>query len=140
MNGVPNSPINRYHQVDGVVIENNTLDGVAAIELAEGSDKERSAFPINTTFANNLVIGSGAETPFNLYDDMSGISHSARITPISRRRLRSHPGFPFCRTADLRRTRLGHPGPSASANLRPASLGIPRPVPLRHSMAERSSL
>lgn len=79
MNGVPNSPINRYHQVDGVVIENNTLDGVAAIELAEGSDKERSAFPINTTFANNLVIGSGAETPFNLYDDMSGISFKDNV-------------------------------------------------------------
>ena len=25
MNGVPDSPINKYHQVDGALIENNTL-------------------------------------------------------------------------------------------------------------------
>ncbi|MEM1390770.1 MAG: polysaccharide lyase 6 family protein [Pseudomonadota bacterium] len=73
MNGVPDSPINRYHQVNGAVIENNTFDQVAAIELAEGSDKERSATPINSIFANNIIIGSGDTTPFNLYDDMSGI-------------------------------------------------------------------
>lgn len=79
MNGVPDSPINRYHQVDGAVIENNTFESIAAIELGEGSDKERSAVPINTVFANNIVVGSEAETPFNIYDDMSGISFEGNI-------------------------------------------------------------
>ena len=80
MNGVPNSPINRYHQVDGAVIENNTFDQVSTIELGEGSDSERSAVPINSVFANNTVIGSRDQTPFNLYDDMSGITFANNVT------------------------------------------------------------
>lgn len=80
MNGVPNSPINRYHQVDGAVIENNTFDQVSTIELGEGSDSERSAVPINSVFENNTVIGSRDRTPFNLYDDMSGISFVDNVT------------------------------------------------------------
>lgn len=73
MNGVPNSPINRYHQVKDTVIENNTLIDVDNINLAAGSDKERSATPQNTTFKHNLVIHS-ARQPFKLFDDVSGIS------------------------------------------------------------------
>lgn len=80
MNGVPNSPINRYHQVDGALIENNTFDNVGTIELGEGSDTERSAVPINSNFQNNIVIGSRDITPFNLYDDMSGIAFAGNYT------------------------------------------------------------
>lgn len=76
MNGVPNSPINRYHQVDGAVIENNTFDNVRAIELGEGSDAERTAVPINSVFKDNLIVGEQTAGPFNLYDDMSGIEFS----------------------------------------------------------------
>ena len=74
MNGVPNSPINRYHQVDNAVIEGNVFDGVAAIELGEGSDAERTAVPVNSVFRQNVVIGREGKTPFSLYDDMSGIA------------------------------------------------------------------
>ena len=80
MNGVPNSPINRYHQVDGAMIESNTFAQVSTIELGEGSDSERSAVPINSVFANNTVIGSRDQTPFNLYDDMSGIAFTGNVT------------------------------------------------------------
>lgn len=73
MNGVPNSPINRYHQVDGAVIENNRFENVAAIELGEGSDAERTAVPINSSFIGNAVSGLNGVSPFSLYDDMSGI-------------------------------------------------------------------
>jgi len=76
MNGVPNSPINRYHQVDNAVIENNIFDKVAAIELGEGSDAERTAVPVNSKFRQNTVIGSSGSSPFSLYDDMSGIQFS----------------------------------------------------------------
>jgi len=82
MNGVPNSPINRYHQVDGAVIEDNTFDQVSTIELGEGSDSERSAVPINSVFENNTVIGSRDRTPFNLYDDMSGIAFADNVTNL----------------------------------------------------------
>lgn len=80
MNGVPNSPINRYHQVDGAIIENNTFQSIGTIELGEGSDTERSAVPVNSTFRNNIVLGSKLETPFNLYDDMSGIDITDNFT------------------------------------------------------------
>ncbi len=83
MNGVPNSPINRYHQVDGAVIEQNTFDNVAAIELGEGSDAERTARPVNSTFSNNVVVGSEERNPFNLYDDMSGIDFGGNTSVAS---------------------------------------------------------
>lgn len=82
MNGVPNSPINRYHQVDGAEILNNSFEQVSTIELGEGSDSERSAVPINSRFENNLVIGSRDQTPFNLYDDMSGIAFADNVTNL----------------------------------------------------------
>ena len=83
MNGVPNSPINRYHQVDGAVIENNTFDSIGTIELAEGSDSERSAVPINSVFQNNIVVGNRDVTPFNLYDDMSGMTFANNVTNLT---------------------------------------------------------
>lgn len=76
MNGVPNSPINRYHQVDGAVVEGNVFSNVAAIELGEGSDAERTAIPINSAFRDNVVIGRDGKGPFSLYDDMSQIAFS----------------------------------------------------------------
>lgn len=79
MNGVPDSPINRYHQVDEAMISGNTFDNVSSIELGEGSDAERSAVPINSSFQNNVVIGAGETTPFNLYDDLSGMAFSSNI-------------------------------------------------------------
>ena len=80
MNGVPDSPINRYHQVDGAVVENNTFENVAAIELGEGSDAERTAVPINSMFSRNVVSGLDGKTPFTLYDDMSGIIFSENVS------------------------------------------------------------
>ncbi len=74
MNGVPNSPINRYHQVDGAVIENNSLLDVEHIQLAAGSDAERSAVPINSAFQNNLIYSENGRDTFTLYDDVSGIA------------------------------------------------------------------
>ena len=83
MNGVPNSPINRYHQVDGAVIEQNTFDSIGTIELAEGSDSERSAVPINSVFRDNIVFGHRDVTPFNLYDDLSGMAFTGNITNLT---------------------------------------------------------
>lgn len=74
MNGVPNSPINRYHQVKDSIIENNTLIDSQHIQLAAGSDAERSAIPLNTTFKNNLIFTRDNRDPFTVYDDVSGIS------------------------------------------------------------------
>lgn len=78
MNGVPNSPINRYHQVENAVIENNTLINVDHIQLAAGSDAERTAAPTNSVIKNNLLINEQNQ-PFTLFDDISGIRFEDNI-------------------------------------------------------------
>lgn len=79
MNGVPNSPINRYHQVENALIENNTLIDVKHIQLAAGSDEERSAVPINSSVSNNLIYNENQQQPFTLFDDVSGVKFSNNI-------------------------------------------------------------
>ncbi|MCW8926224.1 MAG: polysaccharide lyase 6 family protein [Xanthomonadales bacterium] len=79
MNGVPDSPINRYHQVEDSVIENNTLIDVAHIELAAGSDDERSAVPKTTRFANNLIYNRDGKDIFTVHDDISGIDFENNV-------------------------------------------------------------
>ena len=79
MNGVPNSRINRYHQVKNAKIESNTLINVENINLAAGSDAERSATPIDSTFKNNLVANNHNH-PFKIFDDISGIDFANNLT------------------------------------------------------------
>ena len=79
MNGVPDSPINRYHQVEDSVVENNTLVDIDHIELAAGSDAERSAVPISTTFRNNLLFRMDGENDIAVYDDVNGITFKDNI-------------------------------------------------------------
>ena len=79
MNGVPNSPINRYHQVEDSLLENNTIIDASHIELAAGSDEERSAVPKSTRFRNNLVYSSSGVDPFTIHDDISGIEFESNV-------------------------------------------------------------
>ena len=73
MNGVPNSKINRYHQVENALIENNSLINVAHVQLAAGSDEERSAVPIKSRMQNNLIFNDNGQQPFTIFDDVSGL-------------------------------------------------------------------
>ena len=79
MNGVPNSSINRYHQVDNALVENNSLINVKHIQLAAGSDAERSAVPINSKIQNNLIFNDDGQQPFTLFDDVSGITFKGNV-------------------------------------------------------------
>ncbi|HIC36165.1 MAG TPA: DUF4957 domain-containing protein [Candidatus Marinimicrobia bacterium] len=79
MNGVPNSKINRYHQVEDSIIENNSLINSDHIQLAAGSDLERSAVPLRTSFKNNLIYNHDRRDPFTIYDDISGISFEGNV-------------------------------------------------------------
>lgn len=73
MNGVPNSPINRYNQVIDSNIEGNLLIDCDHVQLCAGSDEERSAIPQNTVFAKNLFLSNTTDRLFTVYDDISGI-------------------------------------------------------------------
>ena len=80
MNGVPNSPINRYHQVKKAQINNNTFINVSHIQLGAGSDSERSAVPVDSVFKNNLVYNESSMQPFTLFDDVDGIAFSNNVS------------------------------------------------------------
>jgi poly(beta-D-mannuronate) lyase len=85
MNGVPNSPINRYDGVEDSVIESNSLINSDHIQLAAGSDAERSAVPVRTTFDKNLIVQADRATDvFTVYDDISGISFKENVISGSR--------------------------------------------------------
>jgi poly(beta-D-mannuronate) lyase len=74
MNGVPNSPINRYHQVKDAIVENNTFVNCDNIQLCAGSDKERSAIPLNSRLKNNIFYHDKKDDLFTIYDDIRGIN------------------------------------------------------------------
>lgn len=85
MNGIPRSGLNRYKQVTDVVVAYNTwVDcrspwqfGVGQNKASEGvlpASEIRSAPPIRTTVANNLIYNTQADaTPLVNHDDISGI-------------------------------------------------------------------
>ena len=80
MNGVPNSPINRYHQVENATITNNTFINVDHIHLAAGSDAERSAAPKSTIIKDNVVYNQNDTQLFSIFDDVSGITFRNNVT------------------------------------------------------------
>jgi len=85
MNGIPRSPLNRYNQVTDVVVAYNTwincsspwrigiganLDQKGVLPLSE----IRSARPIRTTFANNIIYNEkGDNEPIMEFDKTDGI-------------------------------------------------------------------
>ncbi len=80
MNGVPNSPINRYHQVANAKVENNSFINVEHIHLAAGSDQERSAVPVDSSVTDNIFYTESGKSPFSVFDDISGITFANNIS------------------------------------------------------------
>ncbi len=79
MHGVPNSPAIRYAQVDGAVIEHNTIINARSIVLGLGLDKERTAPPINSRLASNLIVNLDGADPIRVTGDASGIALSNNL-------------------------------------------------------------
>lgn len=85
MNGIPKSPLNRYKQVTDVVVAHNTwIDCKSPFQIGVGQNKAsadvlpkseiRSAPPVRTTIANNLIYNTQVdESPVVNHDDMSGV-------------------------------------------------------------------
>lgn len=79
MNGVPNSPLNRYVPVKQSNVSNNTFVDCSHIELGAGNDKERSEAPQSTTIKNNLFYTTKTPQHFGIYADLSGITFEKNI-------------------------------------------------------------
>jgi poly(beta-D-mannuronate) lyase len=94
VNGVPNSPLNRYFQVKRAKVVHNTLIGNRySIHVGAGKDSELSLPPLDCVIANNLVWSTKeplityTDTPLNMlyegnifYGASLGISKPAGIT------------------------------------------------------------
>ncbi|WP_108788384.1 chondroitinase-B domain-containing protein [Erythrobacter sp. Alg231-14] len=79
MNGVPNSPVNRYVEVAGATIEGNTILDSRRVGFNVGADDERSAAPSDSTFAGNLLGGIEGQSFLEVYDDVSGIAFDGNV-------------------------------------------------------------
>ncbi|MEZ0471469.1 polysaccharide lyase 6 family protein [Luteimonas salinilitoris] len=77
MYGVPDSPLNRYTRVDDAVIEDNTFVDVRSILLGLGMDEERSAAPVDSRFARNLIAAE--RDPVEVLGDMGGIAFEGNV-------------------------------------------------------------
>lgn len=76
MNGVPNSPANRYVAVTDAVIANNSFYECTPFTLCEGSDTERSQAPSNVHFINNIFYNTTDSLIYKVFDDISKINFS----------------------------------------------------------------
>jgi poly(beta-D-mannuronate) lyase len=83
MNGIPNSPLNRYAQVRDVLIENNIFVNCERVELAAGKSAELSLPPTGVTLKNNLFYSPKLPNPFQVYDDINGLTFSNNLLQIS---------------------------------------------------------
>ena len=79
MNGVPDSPVYRYVQVNNAQIDNNSIINSARVSFAAGADAERSAPPVNSRFERNLLVFDTADTPVEIADDISGIAFRQNV-------------------------------------------------------------
>jgi poly(beta-D-mannuronate) lyase len=80
MNGVPNSPPNRYVPVIDSKVENNMFINCDHIQLCAGADAERSMPPKNSEISGNLFYHEDKSNLFTIYDDVSGITFKDNIT------------------------------------------------------------
>ena len=79
MNGVPNSPPNRYVPVIDSKVSNNTFINCDHIQLCAGSDEERSQSPRTSEISENIFYHESKKDLFTVYDDISGITFKNNI-------------------------------------------------------------
>ncbi len=75
MNGVPDSPANRYVQVSNAKISNNSFFDVKAFTFGAGANSELTLPPITSEFSNNIMV-SDNDDAIRLKADVSGIRFS----------------------------------------------------------------
>jgi len=79
MNGVPNSPPNRYVPVIDSKVNNNTFVNCDNILFGAGSDAERSQAPRTSEFSENIIFNEFKKDIFTIDDDISGITFKDNV-------------------------------------------------------------
>lgn len=81
MNGVPNSPLDRYFQVKDSKVQHNSFIDCASIVFGLGKDAERTLPPENVLFEENFVAPAG-EVIFQDENKDGGINILSNATTI----------------------------------------------------------
>lgn len=77
MNGVPDSPLNRYFQVKRAEIIHNTIINCSrAFEIGSGAGTELSLPPVNSSIVNNLVYNTGSQRIVTIEDQPDNMFYS----------------------------------------------------------------
>jgi poly(beta-D-mannuronate) lyase len=79
MNGVPNSPLNRYNQVLNARIEKNVFVNVKEVLFGAGADQERTLPPAQSMLAGNVFLGSGGQAVFKAMSPIDGLTFTANV-------------------------------------------------------------
>lgn len=80
-NGVPNSPANRYRQVDDARIGYNTIVNCKEpFAIGAGVDDEKSLAPTNSSIENNLIISREEAELITAYDSADGVTWKGIFT------------------------------------------------------------
>ncbi|TRX72641.1 polysaccharide lyase 6 family protein [Carboxylicivirga sp. M1479] len=70
MNGVPNSPLNRYFQVkDAVVAFNTIVNCKMPISIGTGEDSEKTLPPLDCVMANNVIDKTSGSNNITIEDE-----------------------------------------------------------------------
>ena len=78
MNGVPDSPLNRYFQVLNAEVANNTIaSSKEPFAIGEGSDSERTLPPKDCLIANNIVINTTGSKAITYTDTPENMTYQA---------------------------------------------------------------
>ncbi len=79
MNGVFNSPPNRYLPVRDAVIANNTFSNCTPFSICEGSDAERNVAPKNVYIFNNLFYADKEAVSFKYFDKIDSVYFKGNV-------------------------------------------------------------
>ena len=83
MNGVPNSPPNRYVPVINSKANNNTFIDCDHILFGAGNDSERSQAPRTSEFSGNIIYNKSKKDIFSIKADISGITFKDNLLGAS---------------------------------------------------------
>lgn len=79
MNGVPNSPLNRYNQVLNARIEKNIFVDVSQVLFGAGADAERTLPPAQSTLAGNVFLGTSGQAIFKAMAPIDGLTFTGNV-------------------------------------------------------------
>lgn len=80
-NGVPDSPANRYRQVDDARVGFNTIVNCKEpFAIGAGKDSEKSLAPINSLIENNLIVAKEGRDLVKDYDSANGVAWKGIFT------------------------------------------------------------